>query len=74
MRFMYLGEGSTTVFGHTFKAGEAVDVTDEHAIRKLTHNQFFASDEAPASEAPASDATKAPKRRGRPPKVTNGTD
>lgn len=70
MRFMFLGEGSTTVFGLTFKAGEAVEVTDEHAIKKLTHNQFFASDEAPEA-----DATEQPKRRGRPPKVrTDGED
>jgi hypothetical protein len=69
MRFMYLGEGTVEMFGLTFKAGEPVEVTDEHAIKKLTHNQFFTSDEAPAS-----DAVEAPKRRGRPPKVTNGTD
>jgi hypothetical protein len=68
MRFMYLGDGTVEMFGHTFRAGEPVDVTDDHAIRKLSHNQFFTSDEAPA------DVAEAPKRRGRPPKVTNAED
>lgn len=63
MKFTYLGAGETEVFGHTFRAGEPVEVTDEHAIKKLTHNQFFVSDETPA------ESTEPPKRRGRQPKV-----
>ncbi len=48
MKFMYLGEGSTTIFGHTFKSGEAVEVTDEHAVKKLSRmTTLFAHDEAP---------------------------
>lgn len=64
MKFMYLGEGSTTVFGHTFKAGEAVEVTDAHAIKKLKNSVLFAHDEAPAPELKIEEP---PKRRGRPP-------
>lgn len=66
MKFMYLGEGSTTVFGHTFKAGEAVDVTDEHAINKLKGNHLFTHNDEPAKAEPAK-AEEPPKRRGRPP-------
>ncbi len=65
MKFMYLGEGSTTIFGHTFKSGEAVEVTDEHAVKKLSRmTTLFAHDEAPA---PAAKVEDQPKRRGRPP-------
>ena len=66
MKFMYIGEGETEAFGIKFKAGEAVDVTDETAIRKLKHNHLFTHNEEP--EAPK--AEEAPKRRGRPPNAT----
>ncbi len=66
MKFMYLGEGSTTIFGHTFKSGEAVEVTDEHAVKKLSRmTTLFAHDEAPP--ATAAKVEDQPKRRGRPP-------
>lgn len=66
MKFMYLGEGSTTIFGHTFKAGEAVEVTDEHAVKKLKRmTTLFAHDEEKAAPAPKADEQS--KRRGRPP-------
>lgn len=49
MRFMYVGEErETTVFGHTFRHGEAVEVTDEHAIKKLSNHHLFVGDEAKA--------------------------
>jgi hypothetical protein len=64
MKFMYLGEGSTTIFGHTFKAGEAVEVTDERAIGKLKASVLFARDEEPA---PAHKVEEPAKRRGRQP-------
>jgi hypothetical protein len=65
MKFMYLGEGSTTIFGHTFHAGEAVEVTDEHAVKKLKRmTTLFAHDEEQAAPVKTEDA---PKRRGRPP-------
>ena len=67
MKFMYLGEGSTTVFGHTFKAGEPVEVADEHAFRKLRSNHLFTHDE----ETAAPKVDEAPKRRGRPPNAQN---
>lgn len=71
MKFMYLGEGSTTIFGYTFKAGEAVEVTDERAIGKLKASVLFAHNEEPAAPAPKADETASQaataKRRGRPP-------
>jgi hypothetical protein len=79
MRFMYLGDGTVEMFGHTFRAGEPVDVTDAHAIRKLFHNQFFASDEVLGPQGESGHpgpigVAEAPKRRGRPLKVTNAED
>ncbi len=64
MKFMYLGEGSTTIFGHTFKAGDPVEVTDAHAIKKLKNSVLFAHNEEPATPA---EPEQAPKRRGRQP-------
>jgi len=59
MKFMYLGEGSTTIFGHTFKAGEAVEVTDAHAIKKLTQmTALFAHDEEQETPAKVEEAPK----------------
>lgn len=63
MKFMYLGEGETTIFGYTFKAGEAVEVTDARAIGKLKNMAtLFAHDEEPAPKV-----DEPVKRRGRPP-------
>ena len=71
MKFMYLGEGSTTIFGHTFKSGEPVEVTDERSIGKLKNmTTLFAHNEEPATPAaPVAPAEpeQAPKRRGRQP-------
>lgn len=65
MKFMYLGEGETKIFGYTFKAGEAVEVTDEHAVKKLSRmTTLFAHDEEKTAPAKAEEP---PKRRGRPP-------
>ena len=42
MKFVYVGAGhETIVFGHDFVKGEAVEVTDEYAIKKLTNNPCF---------------------------------
>jgi hypothetical protein len=71
MKFMYLGEGSTTIFGHTFKAGEAVEVTDERAIGKLKNSALFAHNEEAAPVAPAQKVEEPAKRRGRQPNVQN---
>ena len=69
MKFMYLGEGSTTIFGHTFKSGEPVEVTDERSIGKLKNmTTLFAHNEEPATSA---EPEQAPKRRGRQPNVQN---
>ena len=80
MKFMYLGEGSTTIFGHTFKAGEPEEVTDERAIGKLKASVLFAHDEEPApgpqgptgpiGPDPRSIIDGTTKRRGRPPNAT----
>ena len=69
MKFMYLGEGSTTVFGHTFKAGEPEEVTDARAIGKLKASVLFAHNEeqAPASPVAPQKVEEPAKRRGRQP-------
>lgn len=52
-RFMYVGdELQTTIFGLTFKQGEAVEVTDEHAVKKLSNSVLFARDDAPVTPSP----------------------
>lgn len=49
MKFVYLGAPGapdiTTMFGHTFPLGKAVDVLDERAANKLKGNKFFALDD-----------------------------
>ena len=69
MRFTYIGDELETVaFGLRFPRGVGVEVTDPHAVRKLTNNRFFAAvfdgvevlDPVPVA---------AEKRRGRPPKA-----
>jgi hypothetical protein len=68
MKFMYLGEGSTTIFGHTFKSGEPVEVTDERSIGKLKNmTTLFAHNEEPEASAPK--VEEPAKRMGRPPKA-----
>lgn len=66
MFFSYIGEGEETdAFGLVFPRGVPVEVTDAHAIRKLSNNAQFVAvfDGVEVVEAPE------PKRRGRPPKV-----
>jgi len=67
MKFMYLGEGSTTIFGHTFKSGEAVEVTDEYAIRKLKQMTTLFAHNEQTQPAKSEEPAPVPKRRGRPP-------
>ena len=72
MKFMYLGEGSTTIFGHTFKSGDPVEVTDERSIGKLKNmTTLFAHNEEPATPVAPAEPEQAPKRRGRQPNVQN---
>lgn len=65
MKFRYIGEcpeGTITQYDVTFRPGEASEVTDETAIRKLSANRFFEAVDA----APAEAEKRGP---GRPPKV-----
>lgn len=60
MKFRYLGGKETMVaFGYDFSHGAEPDVTDEHAIAKLSGNSHFAAVGEGEEEA------EAPKRRGR---------
>lgn len=66
MQFAFIGEEQeTTAFGLRFPRGVGVEVTDPHAVRKLTNSRFFASvvDGVEVLEPVE------PKRRGRPPKA-----
>lgn len=41
-KFIYLGPATETVaFGVTFPKGEAVEATEDHAVKKLTGNPCF---------------------------------
>jgi hypothetical protein len=63
VKFAYIGdEAETDAFGLRFLPGEPVDVTDEHAIRKLSNNRFF------CLVVDGVEVIDAPKKRGRPPK------
>ena len=67
MRFRYIGEapnGSIEQYGVRFIPGQASEVTDELAVKKLLGNRFF---EALGQDVPTDHPQ--PKRRGRPPKV-----
>ena len=69
MRFTYQGpDDQVTIFGLLFIKGEAVEVTDPHALGKLAgmQREFSHETSAPAFDA-MTDAPElaAPKRRGR---------
>jgi hypothetical protein len=52
MKFRYIGEapnGPIEQYGYTFTPGEAVDVTDEAAVRKLKVHKFFEAESDGAS-------------------------
>lgn len=64
MRFRYLGDkDDMTAFGYDFRDGTTPDVTDAHAIAKLSGNNHFE-----AVEEEETGATDAPVKRkgGRP--------
>ena len=68
-KFAFIGdEQETQGFGLVFPRGVGVEVTDAHATRKLTHNQYFAQ-VCDGVEVLDPVATDEPKRRGRPPKA-----
>jgi len=73
MKFRFIGNPNgkdlrrdITAFGYVFDNGEVVEVTDEHAIGKLSNNNHF--------EAVDGDDAPAAPRRGRPPKVKHGDE
>lgn len=41
MKFRYIGKEPTEWFGHQWIAGTEHDITDEHAMRKLTGSVLF---------------------------------
>lgn len=60
-KFRYIGEapnGSIEQYGVTFKPGEASEVTDALAIRKLSGNPFFEA----VADAPVEIPVKAAKK------------
>jgi hypothetical protein len=62
--FVYIGEEGTEAFGLRFHFNVPVEVSDPHAINKLSNNRFF-TELVDGAEIVASE----PKRRGRPPKA-----
>lgn len=64
-QFTYIGdEQETGAFGLLFPAGVPVEVTNEHAIKKLRGNPYFCESIDGVEVVAAT-----PKRRGRPPKA-----
>ena len=61
--FVYTGEEGTEAFGLSFSFNVPVEVTEEHAIRKLSNNRFF------TEVVDGVEIIDAPARRGRPPKA-----
>ena len=67
MRFAYIGDHKGMVaFGLPFPVGVAVEVTDPHAIAKLSGNSHWIKCDTEPGQEPEQPA---PKRRGRPPKA-----
>lgn len=67
MQFAFIGdEPENVAFGLRFPRGVAVEVTDAHAVRKLTNNRFFA---AVFDGVEVLEPVVPEKRRGRPPKA-----
>lgn len=61
--FVYTGEEGTEAFGLSFPFNVPVEVTDAHAIKKLSNNRFF------TEVVDGVEIIDAPVRRGRPPKA-----
>jgi hypothetical protein len=64
-KFAFIGEEQETRgFGLVFPRGVAVEVSDPHAVLKLSRNQFYAQ----VFDGVEVQGEDPPKRRGRPPK------
>ena len=76
MKFRFIGDEPSTVFGFDWLKGTIHDVDDPHAIGKLTHSALFEAVDVPQTvedkEPAFDDYQPQPKRRGRPPKVVTG--
>lgn len=48
-RFRFIGEEPSDVFGLSWINGAEHEVTDAHAVKKLTHNCFFETVESSSS-------------------------
>lgn len=86
MKFKFVGAEPSEFFGFFWSCGVVHDVTDDHAIRKLSNSVLFeAVESAPVAELPKGeppveqetkekfeDYVQQPKRRGRAPKVNDG--
>ncbi len=53
MQFRYIGEEYTEFFGFKWMTGTVNDVTDEHAVGKLSNSVLFETVEAAEPEAAA---------------------
>lgn len=64
MQFKYVGEEPCEVFGLSWTPGQTHGVSDEHAIRKLSHNHLFEAVGGQAPKAGKGKAAKAEKSDG----------
>ncbi|PPD07137.1 MAG: hypothetical protein CTY28_10165 [Hyphomicrobium sp.] len=81
MQFKFVGEDPSDAFGFMWYPGTVHDVTDDHAIRKLSNSVYFEAvgspEPAPVDDMPEDkfeDYVKQPKRRGRPPNAVKVED
>jgi hypothetical protein len=88
MQFKFIGTEPSEFFGFHWYPGVVHDVTDAHAIGKLSNSVLFEKFETavstvpvveteaepvePEQKEPFDDYVQQPRRRGRPPKVNDG--
>lgn len=75
MKFRYIGEAYTEWFGFKWMTGTEHDVTDEHAVRKLTGSVLFEKvEEAPPPAPVAETVPAAPKPKKQRTVTADGND
>lgn len=62
MKFKYLGDEYTEWFGFKWITGMIHDVTDAHAIKKISNSVLFEAVEAPIEAAPSEPEKRKPGR------------